>query len=194
MSSRNRFPWERRSTPSSITTPPISTPMFDDGSNVTRDGRSISRRHPLPGSMRSRASSRPLPSGGSGVKDFDVFSASARALNFVATSQRAHSHLRGPTALEQGTPVVTYSPALLADSITLTIEIAVARFPAPSLSSSAGRKAKTTRTASRPPDPVDRRMFGGPPLAGPSFLRSPAERPLQPAAAITRRHHHNCGN
>ena len=56
--------------PSPTTTPPISIPMFDDGSNVTRDGRSISRRHPLPGSMRSRASSRPLPSGGSRVASF----------------------------------------------------------------------------------------------------------------------------
>jgi hypothetical protein len=74
----------------------------------------------------------------SGVKDFDVFSASARALNFVATGQRAHSHLRGPAALEQGTAVVTYSPALLADSITLTIEIAVARFPAELVASLSG--------------------------------------------------------
>ena len=34
--------WERPSTPSSTTTPPISIPMFDDGSSVNRDGRSIS--------------------------------------------------------------------------------------------------------------------------------------------------------
>ena len=58
MSSRNRFPWERPSTPSSTTTPPISIPMFDDGSNANRDGRSIPLRHRLPGSTRSKASSR----------------------------------------------------------------------------------------------------------------------------------------
>jgi transposase len=58
-SSRNRFPEERRSTPSSTTTPPISIPMFADGWNAIRDGRSISHRHRLRGSTRSRASSRP---------------------------------------------------------------------------------------------------------------------------------------
>src|SRR5580700_5686702 len=34
-------------------------PIFGDGSNVIRDGRSISRRRRRPGSTRSRASSRP---------------------------------------------------------------------------------------------------------------------------------------
>ena len=58
-----QVPVERRSTPSSTTTPPISIPMFDDGSNVNRDGRSISLRHRLPGSTRSKASSRPSQSG-----------------------------------------------------------------------------------------------------------------------------------
>ena len=57
------LPWEKPSTPSSTTTPPISIPMFDDGSNVNRDGRSISRRHRLPGSTRSKASSRPSQNG-----------------------------------------------------------------------------------------------------------------------------------
>ena len=33
--------------------------VVDDGSDVIRDGRSISHRHRLPGSTRSRASSRP---------------------------------------------------------------------------------------------------------------------------------------
>ena len=54
---------KNHSTPSSTTTQPISIPMFDDGSNVNRDGRSISRRHRLPGSTRSKASSRPSQNG-----------------------------------------------------------------------------------------------------------------------------------
>jgi hypothetical protein len=54
-----QVPWERRPTPSSTTTPRISIPM----SNVNRDGRSISRRHRLAGSTRSKASSRPSQSG-----------------------------------------------------------------------------------------------------------------------------------
>jgi hypothetical protein len=54
-----QFPWEIRSTPSSTTTPPISILTSANGSNVIRDRRSISHRHRLPGSTRSRASSRP---------------------------------------------------------------------------------------------------------------------------------------
>jgi hypothetical protein len=40
-------------------------PMSADGSNAIRDGRSTSRRRPLPGSTRSRASSQPSRSEGS---------------------------------------------------------------------------------------------------------------------------------
>ena len=57
---------------SSTTTPPISIPMFDDGSNIIRDGRSISPRHRLLGSTRSRASSRPLQSAGSSAASFGL--------------------------------------------------------------------------------------------------------------------------
>ena len=49
-------------TPSSRMTPPISIPMFADGSNVIRDGRSISPRHRPLGSTPSRASSQPSQS------------------------------------------------------------------------------------------------------------------------------------
>ena len=41
----------------------FNIPMFDDGSNVNRDGRSISLRHRLPGSTRSRLLPRPSQSG-----------------------------------------------------------------------------------------------------------------------------------
>ncbi|WP_147283710.1 hypothetical protein [Bosea caraganae] len=66
----------------------------------------------------------------SGVKDFDVFAASARALNLIAKNQKAGAHLHGPSAFSEGTTLVTYSPAVLAKSITLTVELAVATFPA----------------------------------------------------------------
>ena len=46
-------------TPSSTITPPISIPMFADGSNAIRDGPSISPRHRPLGSTPSRASSQP---------------------------------------------------------------------------------------------------------------------------------------
>ena len=54
-----------KTVPSSTITPPISIPMFADGSNAIRDGRFISPRHRLPGSTPSRASSQPSQSAGS---------------------------------------------------------------------------------------------------------------------------------
>ena len=42
------------------------------GSNAIRDGRSISHRHRLPGSTRSRASSRPSQSAGSSAASFGL--------------------------------------------------------------------------------------------------------------------------
>ena len=53
---------EKSSTPSSTTTPPTNSPRFSNGSPIIRAGRSISHRHRLPGSMRSRASLQPTPS------------------------------------------------------------------------------------------------------------------------------------
>lgn len=74
----------------------------------------------------------------SGVRDFDVFSATARALNFIHESVPARSHLPTPSAFTDGTSLVAYSPAVLADSITLTIELAVAKFPQGFVSSLSG--------------------------------------------------------
>jgi transposase len=66
-----QVPVGRRSTPSSTTTPPTSIPTFADGSNAIRDGRSTSRRRPLPGSTRSRASSPLSQSAGSSAASSD---------------------------------------------------------------------------------------------------------------------------
>jgi len=63
----------------------------------------------------------------SGVKDYSVFAASTRALNVLTKDVRARSHVRG-TAFEDGTPLVLYSPAVMTDSLTLTVEIAVDSF------------------------------------------------------------------
>ena len=61
-----------RSTPSSTIWPgPPSIPRCDDGSNAIHDGRSILHRHRRPGSMQSRASSRPSQSAGSSAASFD---------------------------------------------------------------------------------------------------------------------------
>ncbi|MGF3021715.1 hypothetical protein ACQVP2_02655 [Methylobacterium aquaticum] len=71
----------------------------------------------------------------SGVKDYDIFAASARALNFIATETAPHAHLDGPDAFSQGTALVTYSPAVLTSSVTVSVELAVSTFPQSFLSS-----------------------------------------------------------
>ncbi len=64
----------------------------------------------------------------SGVKDFDVFSASARALNLVRRGVAPYSTLEG-SAFEDGTMLVSYTPSLLKPEVKVTVELAVAEFP-----------------------------------------------------------------
>ncbi|MFC0205848.1 hypothetical protein [Novosphingobium soli] len=63
----------------------------------------------------------------SGVKDYAVLQATARALNLMLDDVEPRSHITG-SAFDEGTPVVLYSPAVMADSLILSIEIAVNRF------------------------------------------------------------------
>jgi hypothetical protein len=65
----------------------------------------------------------------SGVKDFDVFAASTRALNLVQREVSARSTLEGK-AFDDGTMVVSYTPSLLKAEVKVTVEMAVAQFPA----------------------------------------------------------------
>ncbi len=69
----------------------------------------------------------------SGVKDFDVFSPSSRALNIIRQGQTSHNHLVAADAWSQGTQVVLYLPAVIADSITVSLELATANFAQPLL-------------------------------------------------------------
>lgn len=64
----------------------------------------------------------------SGVKDFAAFAASSRALNLLSHDVRARTHLKG-SAFDEGTPVVLYSPAVMTDSLMLSVELAVDSFP-----------------------------------------------------------------
>lgn len=64
----------------------------------------------------------------SGVKDFDVFAASARALNLVQRDVTARSVLDGK-AFDEGTMLVSYTPSLLKAEVKVTVEMAVAQFP-----------------------------------------------------------------
>ncbi|HET6940974.1 MAG TPA: hypothetical protein VFH89_02310 [Sphingomicrobium sp.] len=65
----------------------------------------------------------------SGVKNYDVFSASARALNFIAQGKQSHSRVGMPSAFAEGTALISYSPAVLTDSQIVTVEFAVDNFP-----------------------------------------------------------------
>ncbi len=65
----------------------------------------------------------------SGVKDFDVFAASARALNLLQRDVTPQSTLDGK-AFDEGTMLVSYTPSLLSAEVKVTVEMAVAQFPA----------------------------------------------------------------
>jgi hypothetical protein len=65
----------------------------------------------------------------SGVKNYDVFNASTRALNFLVKDVEPYSRLRRPAPFTDGTSLVAYSPAVMTDSLTIGFELAAATFP-----------------------------------------------------------------
>ena len=65
----------------------------------------------------------------SGVKNYDVFDATTRALNFLVQHQSSHAHIRRPSPFTDGTSLVAYSPAIMTESLTISLELAVASFP-----------------------------------------------------------------
>ena len=65
-----------------------------------------------------------------GLKDYSAYAASSRAVNFlVADGVAPGARFKTPSTFDQGTNVVAYSPAVLADSLHFTVEIAFDRFP-----------------------------------------------------------------
>jgi roadblock/LC7 domain-containing protein len=62
----------------------------------------------------------------SSVKDWSVFKAAGRALNFVAIHNGKHSNLTGPGALTDGTRVIAYQKAVVAKQVLLTVELTAA--------------------------------------------------------------------
>lgn len=65
----------------------------------------------------------------SGVKDYSVFAATTRALNFIQRKHTAQTSIKTPSAFVNGTTIVAYFPSLTADSLTLSFELAVDDFP-----------------------------------------------------------------
>lgn len=65
----------------------------------------------------------------SAIKSITTFDAKPRAINFLKGDVSAKSLLMRPSATEQGTPIVFYSPALLEKSLTLDLSIVFDQFP-----------------------------------------------------------------
>ncbi|CAG8866457.1 hypothetical protein [Pseudomonas fluorescens] len=65
----------------------------------------------------------------SGVKDYSVFAATTRALNFIQRDHTAQKSIKTPSAFVNGTPIIAYFPSLTADCLTLSFELAVDDFP-----------------------------------------------------------------
>lgn len=65
----------------------------------------------------------------SAVKNYEVFNASARALNFLVKDVKPNTRLRRPNPFTDGTSLVAYSPAIMTDSLTIGFDLAVASFP-----------------------------------------------------------------
>lgn len=82
-------------------------------------------RYPEKGLLRKRKDIAVLSS----VKNYDIFNASARALNFIIEGAERRTRKNSPSAHEAGTSVVSYSPAVIADSQIVSIELAVDDFP-----------------------------------------------------------------
>lgn len=64
-----------------------------------------------------------------GLKDYSIFAASSRAVNFLLPDVAPHTRFQTPSVFTDGTNVVAYSPGVLADSLHFTIEFAFDKFP-----------------------------------------------------------------
>lgn len=64
-----------------------------------------------------------------GLKDYSVFAASSRAVNFLEKNIKPRTRFKAPSTFNDGTNVVAYSPAVLTDSFHFTVEMAFDRFP-----------------------------------------------------------------
>ena len=65
----------------------------------------------------------------SAFKDMSVFSAAPRAVNFMRKGVSAFGSINSPAATEEGTPLVSYTPAVTSPSTILTLEIVFDQFP-----------------------------------------------------------------
>jgi hypothetical protein len=64
----------------------------------------------------------------SAIKSITVLNAKPRALNFLKKKINRKSRMERPSATEEGTPIIFYSPALLEKSLTLDLTMAFDSF------------------------------------------------------------------
>lgn len=65
----------------------------------------------------------------SGVKDYSVFAATTRALNFIQRDHTPLKSIKTPSAFVDGTTIVAYFPAVTTESLTVSFELAIDDFP-----------------------------------------------------------------
>jgi hypothetical protein len=65
----------------------------------------------------------------SGLKDYSIFDASSRALNILEKDVGRGENISRVSAFSNGTQLVAYSPAVITDSMTLSIEFSFDGFP-----------------------------------------------------------------
>lgn len=65
----------------------------------------------------------------SAIKAYSVFNAAPRAINFLTPDVPQRHSMTAPAAVDKGTPLVFYTPAVTDASLTLTLEMGFDRFP-----------------------------------------------------------------
>ncbi|HEX8449525.1 MAG TPA: hypothetical protein VF652_08040 [Allosphingosinicella sp.] len=63
-----------------------------------------------------------------GLKDYSVYAASSRAVNYLLKDVKPHTRFKAPPTFTEGTNVVAYSPAVVTDSFHFTVELAFDKF------------------------------------------------------------------
>lgn len=98
----------------------VPTPIRPGGPLCVQIRHVYTGKYPEGGFLKSSKQPMILTSA---LKDYAVFAPSTRAINFLTTA-KAKAPLTTPKATEAGTPIVAYYPAVVADSLTLTLDIA----------------------------------------------------------------------
>jgi len=98
----------------------VPTPLTPNGPLCVQIRHVYTGKYPKGGFLKSDEQPMVLTSA---LKDYATYAPATRAVNFL-TRVEAHKALTTPSATEAGTPIVAYYPAVVADSLTLTLDMA----------------------------------------------------------------------